>query len=226
MDGQQLRDFLCFRFLGVVELCTVEATKRSWSQLAKEDALWLELCRDLWCRKVQRYRLTKQRQSELQGSASWKELYRQHLEDGRRVCITQQELTETVWDFTFRLHPQIRASSAFRFEASGNVGGHPNGLTYQWFLSADGSRVELGQFPQAKVLRRKDWGWAICNSNVVCCSVDPEDLEHAAAVDLHPELFCLEQLGPSLQLVRFLMQLTVPSPSERSDRSEPNRRRR
>lgn len=35
---------------------------------------------------------------------------------------------------------------------------------------ADGSRVELGQFPQAKVLRRKDWGWAICNSNVVCCS--------------------------------------------------------
>ena len=34
-----------------------------------QDALWLELCRDLWCRKVQRYRLTKQRQSELQGSA-------------------------------------------------------------------------------------------------------------------------------------------------------------
>jgi hypothetical protein len=34
-----------------------------------QDALWLELCRDLWSRKVQRYRLTKQRQSELQGSA-------------------------------------------------------------------------------------------------------------------------------------------------------------
>ena len=36
---------------------------------------------------------------------------------------------------------------------------------------ADGLRVELGQFPQAKVVRRSDWGWAICNSNVVCCDV-------------------------------------------------------
>ena len=31
-------------------------------------------------------------------------------------------------------------------------------------------KVELGQFPQAKVLRRNDWGWAISNGNVVCCS--------------------------------------------------------
>ena len=34
---------------------------------------------------------------------------------------------------------------------------------------ADGHRVELGAFPQAKVIRRDDWGWAIANSNIVCC---------------------------------------------------------
>ena len=131
--------------------------------------------------------------------------------------------------------------------------------------------MELGQFPQAKVLRRNDWGWAISNGNVVCCSwaqgsedfvlvlsqwvqrsfillatffldqvgklffpannfrpkqskshqitqkgvqktrqfplffrfflaalkflsgsLDPEDLEQPGAVDLHPQLFCLD----------------------------------
>lgn len=39
---------------------------------------------------------------------------------------------------------------------------------FQW--GDDGLKVELGQFPQAKVLRRNDWGWAISNGNVVCCS--------------------------------------------------------
>ena len=45
-----------------------------------------------------------------------------------------------VWDFTFRLHPQMRASSCFRFDSSGCVAGHPNGLTYRWGLRALGSR--------------------------------------------------------------------------------------
>lgn len=47
-----------------------------------------------------------------------------------------------------------------------SLGGHLLGS------GPDGLHVELGQFPQAKVLRRSDWGWAICNSNVVCCASD------------------------------------------------------
>eukprot|EP00434_Breviolum_minutum_P042911 symbB.v1.2.038216.t1/scaffold5876.1/size22837/1 len=205
-DGLQPKGFLSAK-----DLCHAGAAKRSWRPLAVEDSLWLELCRSFWSTKVKRYHLTRQRQEMLQSSGvSWKELYRQHLLDGTRAWITENELSETVWDFTFRLHPEVRASTSFRFDHSGCVAGHPNGLTYKWSLSDDGLKVELGQFPQAKVLRRNDWGWAISNGNVVCCSLDPEDLEQPGAVDLHPQLFCLEQLGPSLQLVRFLMQLQAP----------------
>ncbi|CAK9000176.1 unnamed protein product [Durusdinium trenchii] len=208
MDNQELRDFkdfLCFRFVGALELCRMAPTHRRWCKTAQEDALWLELCRACWSTKVSSFHLTKRRQEELSSQGiSWKEHYRQHLQDGGRSCITLEELTENVWDFTFRLHPQLRASSSFRFDPDSRcVTGHPNGLTYHWQLSADGHRVELGAFPQAKVIRRDDWGWAIANSNIVCCSLDAKDLAVPGAVDLHPQLFSLEQLAPSLQLVQL-----------------------
>ena len=208
-------DFLhALSCLDVRDLCTNAAVSICWNVLACHDMLWLELCRRLWSTKVCCFHLTAARLMKLQSNGhSWKEQYKQHLEDGARNCITMQELTTLVWDFTFRLHPQARASASFRFDMSGHVSGHPNGLTYSWRLSDDGRRVELGQFPQARVIRRADWGWAIANSNIVCCSLEDEDLtgegSEGASV-LHPELFGLDQLGPSLQLVHMLMRLQRP----------------
>ena len=210
----QTDDFLhSLSFLNVTELGLSAAVTPSWNASACHDILWLELCRRFWSTKARNFHLTSARLSKLQSRAcSWKEQYRHHLEDGSRKHITYLELTSLIWDFTFRLHPQVRASSAFRFDASGHVSGHPNGLTYAWQLSDNGRRVELGQFPQAKVIRRADWGWAIANSNIVCCSLEEEDLDgEGGASALHPELFSLDQLGPSLQLVHMLMRLqTAP----------------
>ena len=196
------------------DLCSNAAVSISWNVLASHDMLWLELCRRLWSTKAGCFHLTPARLMKLQSKGhSWKEQYRKHLEDGSRNCLTMQEITTLVWDFTFRLRPEARASTSFRFDMSGYVCGHPNGLTYSWRLSDDGRRVELGQFPQARVIRRADWGWAIANSNIVCCSLEDEDLtgegSEGASV-LHPELFGLDQLGPSLQLVHMLMRLQRP----------------
>ena len=209
----QTDDFIhALSFLDVKDLGVNAAVSASWNAAACHDMLWLEHCRRCWSTKACSFHLTAARLSKLQSRGrSWKEQYRHHVEDGSRACITREELTSLVWDFTFRLHPQVRASTTFRFEISGHVAGHPNGLTYAWQLSDDGRRVELGKFPQARVIRRADWGWAIANSNIVCCSLEEEDLsgEGSASV-LHPELFSLDQLGPSLQLVHMLMRLQAP----------------
>ncbi|CAJ1445242.1 unnamed protein product [Effrenium voratum] len=194
----------CLGFCGAAEAGAAEGACRAWrdGESGEREALWRELCRRCWATKVG-FRCTEQ----LRGR-TWKENYRHFLEDGQRQQITREELTGLVWDFTFRLHPERRASSCFRFEECGQVANHPNGLTYEWSLSDDGRHVALGQFPQARVTRRRDWGWAIANGNIICCSLEAEDLEVAAS-ELHPELFNLEQL-PSLQLVQLLMRLQVP----------------
>jgi hypothetical protein len=66
--------------------------------------------------------------------------------------------------------------------------------------------VTLGRNPEAHIYRRFDWGWAVYNRNVVCCSLDregrdpfeaPEDEELVDGDDerpanlRHPQLFAM-----------------------------------
>jgi hypothetical protein len=52
---------------------------------------------------------------------------------------------------------------------------------YEWRLLNKGKEVMLGQYPTGWVRRLASWGWAVCNVNIVCLSIEP-------GVDGEPEL--------------------------------------
>ena len=44
---------------------------------------------------------------------------------------------------------------------------------YEWRLLSKGKEVMLGEYPTGWVRRLASWGWAVCNVNIVCLSVEP-----------------------------------------------------
>lgn len=197
MDVVLSGDFLTV-LLSSCELSTVHCAglvSSAWHEVAESSTVWMEMCRRRWATKVSKYHLTPHRKRHLSlGSSvlSWKEQYRLHEEDGKRSCISAEELTSLTFDFNFRMMAHTRASQNFRFCSDGHVSGHPNGLTYEWRLLAAGNEVALGEFPVAQVQRRTDWGWVVSNPNVVCCSLDDDgdwEMRGSSAAALHPEFF-------------------------------------
>eukprot|EP00930_Biecheleria_cincta_P059045 TRINITY_DN44814_c0_g1_i1.p1 TRINITY_DN44814_c0_g1~~TRINITY_DN44814_c0_g1_i1.p1 ORF type:complete len:260 (+),score=36.44 TRINITY_DN44814_c0_g1_i1:75-854(+) len=184
--------FICV--LSFLDVGSIAQTSQACSQCstgASADVLWLDLCRRHWASKTAQYHLTDDRQAHLSSrSCNWKDHYKEHEEDGKRARITAEELSSLTFDFTFRIAPNIRRSCEFQFREDGHVYGHPQGFAYAWKILSDGGRIALGPFPVADVHRRDDWGWVVCNVNIVCCSMEPGQFTvgSSAAVS-HPRYF-------------------------------------
>lgn len=144
----------------------------SWlCQAGSTDALWQPLCARRWAGKS-RAATAPWRDPAL--ALPWRARF-VGAELGRRRCHFEApaELHALAFDFRFRSHPEEPQGRAFRLNADGRVSGHPNGLTYDWELLDGGRGVRLGQYPAARVRRLASWGWALCNPNIVCMTVEP-----------------------------------------------------
>jgi hypothetical protein len=168
-----------FPFLLTPELVRLAGRVSRWFRaVARTDAVWEPRCAARWATKAHRYHLTPDRKAHLvQAKVPWVEHYVSAEIDGRRTHFNSpDEVSALTFDFSFRGMPQQTASENFRFGRDGMISGHPNGISYRWWISRDGNSVHLGQFPIAKVARMHDWHWAIANGNVVWCSLDPADI--------------------------------------------------
>ena len=174
----------CLATLPTRELGAVApAVARAWRAAAGLDATWLPRCAARWATKAAAFRLTAARRARLAAAArfaGWKEEYRRHEADGARGAITEGELGELWFTFTFRL--QARATlvtdggRGFRFAPGGRTTGHPSGRPFPWRLDADGVGLQWGpaanMFPKGRVHRLPDWSWAVTNPNVVLSALD------------------------------------------------------
>ena len=178
----------------VATVAAAAQTCSAFSEACSSDAVWEPLCARRWATKARRYHLMPARRSELLAAGlSWREQFRRHEMDARRVEISAQELASLTFDFRFRFHgPTIGpASTTFRFGADGRVSGHPNGLTYEWrLLTTDRGqqRVQLGRFPPACVSRLSSWHWVVANPNVMLCSAAEDGHPHGTPPELLAEL--------------------------------------
>mmetsp|Transcript_68669 Transcript_68669/g.155597 ORF Transcript_68669/g.155597 Transcript_68669/m.155597 type:complete len:236 (+) Transcript_68669:58-765(+) len=192
-----LRDEFLGLVLAHLDLQGVHAAtlaSQDFCEVGGSDAVWAGLCERRWATKVRSFHLTPRRRALLGATGRrWRDHYREHEVDGLRKTIMPEELSSLRFDFTFRMQPHQRAEFNFRFGADSRVHNHPNGLSYVWRVRNLGRQVALGPWPLADVTRRADWGWAVSNPNIVCCSIDEDADEEAlmrgSAMQDHPELF-------------------------------------
>jgi|MDSY01.2.fsa_nt_gb hypothetical protein len=169
----------------VVSTLDVDSTEQSRvvcrqvSAAASADAVWELLALQQWRGKkkhaVDRFNMPSSSFSS--SSSSWRERYVAAEVDSRRDKLSgAKELSCLRFDFRFRSEPKLVHTKEFRFGRDGKVYGHPNrDLHYRWEIVREGQGVRLGPFPIARVRRTKTWGWALCNPNIVCVSVDGDE---------------------------------------------------
>lgn len=147
------------------------------------DILWEPLCCHRW-REKSKGAVKKFRESKC--TMGWRQRFLAAEVDSRRSFLTSaEELHSLRFDFRFRAQPHLVHTRNFRFHTDGLVYGHPNpDLHYSWSIRRNGNYVRLGPFPPARVRRTKTWGWALCNPNVVCVSVDDDSNDDGDADDV------------------------------------------
>lgn len=173
---------LVFRFLDARGLLSsAMGVRELWHSAAKEDELWLPLCRQRWATKAPRFHLSAEIEATAlitgpSGAASWFDAYREAEEDGAREFIFRDELTQLKFQFQWRRFNGQAASSNFRFEEDGFTAGHPFNSRFPWVLDDLGVGIQWGpaqdMFPKGFVSRLADWSWRIENVNAVLIEAD------------------------------------------------------
>ena len=169
--------------LSAAKLLQVSSVCRQWAACSQSEQLWLEACRAQRQSKHSRFALTDARAITIAADPAafrgWRKEYERAERDSYRDhFLSRAELSSLAWSYRRTADAPI-TSARFRFEASGQVSGHPSSQPFPWALQLKGRAVVVGPedapFPALHASRGPDWTWRLENDNVTLRELDGGD---------------------------------------------------